>query len=53
MQNARWRSCIPRAEGVPGPGFYDSMIKNWPDAAKPPRLSTIVVRRTDGKPMGA
>ncbi|MGN5480299.1 alkaline phosphatase PhoX [Cupriavidus basilensis] len=25
----------------------------WPDTAKPPRSSTIVVRRTDGKPMGA
>ncbi|WP_444633463.1 PhoX family protein [Cupriavidus oxalaticus] len=25
----------------------------WPDAAKPPRSSTIVVRRTDGKPVGA
>ncbi|AGW88729.1 MULTISPECIES: PhoX family protein [Cupriavidus] len=25
----------------------------WPDAARPPRSSTIVVRRTDGKPMGA
>jgi secreted PhoX family phosphatase len=25
----------------------------WPDAAKPPRSSTIVVRRPDGKPMGA
>jgi len=25
----------------------------WPDAAKPPRSSTIVVRRADGKPIGA
>lgn len=25
----------------------------WPDAAKPPRSSTIVVRRGDGKPIGA
>ncbi|WP_354687133.1 PhoX family phosphatase, partial [Cupriavidus necator] len=25
----------------------------WPDAAKPARSSTIVVRRTDGKPVGA
>ncbi|MCJ8158480.1 PhoX family phosphatase [Sphingomonas sp. LaA6.9] len=26
---------------------------NWPEAGKAPRSSTIVVRRTDGKPVGA
>jgi secreted PhoX family phosphatase len=27
--------------------------KAWPEAGKEPRSSTIVVRRTDGKPVGA